>query len=263
MAARIIDTGIPATDKKSKEILDSVIGQLSDGIWENSPGMAKYWQNLDVSIKDGDIVITESTYSPFWKYSPAERDKKVLEFFANKIKQIIKTEIEDGNENLEWNRDCTGVSDYLGYKEQITVRDAYKVYDKLKGRKDRIKESKKLKENKIGNYTVEKVADGFAVKDAQGNVICTAKTKDIAEKCAVAILGTKLPKSFKTEGKELKEANDTKELQFKVYMDFINYLGEVNESYLIAAFRSYKYARDFVKSIEDRTDDITRIRVVG
>ena len=146
MAERIVNTGIPATDIKSKEILDSVIGQLSDGIWENSLGMAKYWQNLDTGIQDDNIVIIENSYSPFWKYPSSERDKKVLEFFANKVKQIIKTEIEDGNHDLQWDRNCTGISDYLGYKEDITVRDAYKVYDKLKGRKERIKESKKLTE---------------------------------------------------------------------------------------------------------------------
>ena len=204
MAARIINTGIPSTDNKSKEILSSVIGQLSDGIWENSPGMAKYWQNLDVDTKDNNIVIVEDIYSPFWKYSSTERDKKVLEFFANKIKQIIKTEIDDGNDNLEWDRNCTGVSDYLGYKEEITVRDAYKVYDKLKGRKDRIKESRKLT-----------------------------------------------------------EANELKGLKVKVYVERLNYLDEVNERTLIAAFRNEKWSEDFVKMAESwcRADPGFRVAV--
>lgn len=140
---RFTDTGIPATDRKSFEILESVIGQLSDGIWENSPGMGKYWKNLHIDTRDGNIIINETYNSPF----RLDDQKKVLEFFANKVKQIIKTEIEDGRSDLEWKRDCTGISDYLGYKEQITVRDAYKVYDQLKGRKPRIKESKKLSES--------------------------------------------------------------------------------------------------------------------
>lgn len=185
MAERIINTGIPSTDNKSKEILSSVIGQLSDGIWENSPGMVKYWQNLDVDTKDNNIVIVEDTYSPFWKYSSTERDKKVLEFFANKIKQIIKTEIDDGNDDLEWDRNCTGVSDYLGYKEEITVRDAYKVYDKLKGRKDRIKESKKLTEaNEFKSLKVKVYMEHLNYRNEVNDrtLIAAFRTKNWADK---------------------------------------------------------------------------------
>lgn len=164
---RFTDTGIPATDRKSFEILESVIGQLSDGIWENSPSMGKYWKNLHIDTRDGNIIINETYNSPFrW-----DDQKKVLEFFANKVKQIIKTEIEDGRSDLEWKRDCTGVSDYLGYKEQITVRDAYKVYDQLKGRKPRIKEGKKLSES----ATIDMSTDDIIKKAA--NDIATLYNK--------------------------------------------------------------------------------------
>ena len=144
---RFTDTGIPATDRKSFEILESVIGQLSDGIWENSPSMGKYWKNLHIDTRDGNIIINETYNSPFrW-----DDQKKVLEFFANKVKQIIKTEIKDGytrdSKKMEWKRDCDAVSEYMGYNEEITVKDCYRVYDKLKGRKDRISESKKLSES--------------------------------------------------------------------------------------------------------------------
>ena len=140
---RFTDTGIPATDKKAFEILESVIGQLSDGIWEDSLRMSKYWKNFNIDTRDGNIIINETYNSPFrW-----DDQKKVLDFFANKIKQIIKTEIEDGHDGMTWDRSCNVISDYLGYEEQISVKDAYKVYDQLKGRKPRIKESKKLSES--------------------------------------------------------------------------------------------------------------------
>jgi hypothetical protein len=37
-----INTGIKANSKFT-EILSSVIGQMSDGIWENTLSMEKYW----------------------------------------------------------------------------------------------------------------------------------------------------------------------------------------------------------------------------
>ena len=40
-----ITTSIPATDRRLS-ILGSVIGQMSDGIWENTRSMEKYWKSL-------------------------------------------------------------------------------------------------------------------------------------------------------------------------------------------------------------------------
>lgn len=274
MSARIINTGIPSTDNKSKEILSSVIGQLSDGIWENSSGMVKYWQNLDVDTKDNNIVIVEDTYSPFWKYSSTERDKKVLEFFANKIKQIIKTEIDDGNDDLEWDRNCTGVSDYLGYKEEITVRDAYKVYDKLKGRKDRIKESKKpLKESYyfVDTQTSDKFGPYETIGQAMGkikqylgpyydNYSRYIAIMDDAGKVYKAS-GEPTEESLK-ESKKLTEANEFKSLKVKVYMEHLNYRNEVNDRTLIAAFRTKNWADKFVPLAEEWCKDFPSNRIV-
>lgn len=141
----VVKTGLSASDKKAKEILNSVIGQMSDGIWENSPGYSRYWKNIDIGEEDGEIVIYGgiSYGSPFLDYRSStgvKDDSAVRKFMAHKIKQIVKIEADDGNSNIVWKRDCETPLSYMGYDETITVRDCYRVYDKLLGRIDRITE---------------------------------------------------------------------------------------------------------------------------
>lgn len=69
---------------------------------------------------------------PFRAYR--QNDVGVLEYFAAKIKQIIKTEIEDGCRDMVWDRQCCVPSTYLNYHQDVQVRDAYQCYDLLKGR---------------------------------------------------------------------------------------------------------------------------------
>ena len=137
-------------DDKSRDIINAVVGQLSDGMWENSPGMERYWKFAHGLDKDGNIVVDNGYkseeyyggmnrygYTPRklrWVYSAFSKmsDDQVKKYFANKIKQIVK------EEGLEWNRNNTDPCEYLDYHSGVTVRDAYKVYDKLLGRIDRI-----------------------------------------------------------------------------------------------------------------------------
>ena len=54
-----ITTYIKANNKR-QNILDSVIGQMSDGIWENTRSMEKYWKSLDFGVDaNGYITLTE------------------------------------------------------------------------------------------------------------------------------------------------------------------------------------------------------------
>ena len=54
-----INTGIKSNNK-FMEILNSTIGQMSDGLWENSNSMKKYWQSLNCSVDpDGYIIIED------------------------------------------------------------------------------------------------------------------------------------------------------------------------------------------------------------
>lgn len=134
----LIDTGL--SDRKAEEVLLSVIGQLSDGIWENSRGMEKYWQYADIIKKGSEIYISVNTENYESGYR-GKSEQDIKRYFAQKVKQIVK------EEGLEWSRDNTEISAYLDRGSDVTVQDAYRVYDKLLGRMDRIKteESKEIK----------------------------------------------------------------------------------------------------------------------
>lgn len=115
-------TRIPSTPKRLS-ILGSVMGQMSDGIWENSTSMRKYWQSLSYEVNaQGFIEIIDKN---FVCSNPCE-------FLANKIKQVIKIEMEDGNTQLEWSRSCAACPDYM--RGGVTVGDCYELYELLKGR---------------------------------------------------------------------------------------------------------------------------------
>lgn len=117
-----LNTGIKSNNK-FENILSSVIGQMSDGIWENSHAMEKYWKNLSYSIDEDGYIVLEDKISVCGN---------ILDFFANKIKQIIKIEIDDGNSDLVWSRSCGAVPFYM--HGNVTVGDCYQLYELLKGR---------------------------------------------------------------------------------------------------------------------------------
>ena len=118
-----INTGIKANDK-FLNILSSVIGQMSDGIWENTRSMEKYWKSLDYRTDAAGYIIIEDRH--YVCNDP-------VEFFANKIKQIIKIEIDDGNSKMYWDRSCSVTPSYIG-RGMETVGDCYQLYELLKGR---------------------------------------------------------------------------------------------------------------------------------
>lgn len=120
-----INTGIKANDK-FREILSGVIGQMSDGIWENTRSMEKYWKSLNYTVDPAGYIIIEDRH--YVCSNP-------VDFFANKIKQIIKIEAEDNpNRGIEWSRNCSATTIYLNYTETITIGDCYQLYEALKGR---------------------------------------------------------------------------------------------------------------------------------
>ena len=117
-----ITTHIKADDKKLN-ILGSVIGQMSDGIWENTRSMEKYWKSLDYGKDPSGYIWLDDRHGV---------TADVYDFFANKIKKIIQIEIEDGNNQLVWSRTCAGVPHYM--HGNVTVGDCYEMYELLKGR---------------------------------------------------------------------------------------------------------------------------------
>ena len=119
-----VNTKIKANNK-FMEILNSVIGQMSDGLWENSNSMKKYWQSLSCSVDPDGYIIIEDRHNVCT--NPAD-------FLANKIKQVIKAEAECNPSRIQWSRTCQGTTAYLSYTEKITVGDCYHLYEMLKGR---------------------------------------------------------------------------------------------------------------------------------
>ena len=117
-----LTTYIKANTKR-QNILDSVIGQMSDGIWENTRSMEKYWKSLDFGVDANGYI---------WLEDRNGVTTDVYDFFANKIKKIIQVEIEDGNTTLVWSRTCASVPHYFHGK--VTVGDCYEMYELLKGR---------------------------------------------------------------------------------------------------------------------------------
>lgn len=134
---RIVSTEL--YDKKSFEVLRSVIGQLSDGIWENSSRMEKYWLNAHIERIEEEVVITiDQGYAKYWCekwiYNPFIKmtDSEIRVWFANKIKQIVKFEETCENGKRWWKRGNIQELAFMGYKETISVADAYNVYDILR-----------------------------------------------------------------------------------------------------------------------------------
>ena len=166
---RIIDTGL--TGPIQKDILASIMGQLSDGYWENSPRMEQYWRNANVQERDGKVVLVIRKHAfPYYAMS----DDQIKQWFAKKIKFIIKEEFGKGR-NV-WSRTNTKQkTDWLSHKcpSQTSVSDCYQAYDILMGRntankkysmesvynkligKKVIKESVNTVEDAISDWTID------------------------------------------------------------------------------------------------------------
>ena len=84
-----------------KDILASVLGQLSDGWWENSSRMDPYWKHAKIVEENGKVYLQVDSYSVYDSMSDAE----ILQWFGKKIKFLIKNEFE-GNKKA-WSRTNT------------------------------------------------------------------------------------------------------------------------------------------------------------
>lgn len=162
-----IRTSVKANDK-FKEILSSVIGQMSDGIWENTRSMEKYWKSLSYKVDSFGYIVIEDCYGVC---------ADPVAFFANKIKQILKIEAEDSpSRGIRWERDCAATTVYLNYTETITVGDCYQLYEALKGRN-----ISKHTYASFQPYCVEMEFDGMSF-EVKVNAISAVDAKAIALK---------------------------------------------------------------------------------
>ena len=176
------------------EVISSVLGQLSDGIWENSSAMDRYWMFADV---DGtDLDISDKMYDNSYSYyrNPVRNgfygksEKEIKDWFANKAKQVVKIWAEDYGKDPKdvWDRNNTDEVTYMGHhRMDVTVADVYECYDFLKGRSGKKYgiteeptpvEVEEVSEPKVSggmNPSQQEVEDFFL--DASINVKCGTK----------------------------------------------------------------------------------------
>lgn len=138
---RLVPTGLAGEDYY--EILQSVIGQCSDGIWENSPAQEPYWRFCKVmrhpdtdavEIRVSNAPVTNSWFRKNLINNPflQKTDQEVKNWFCRKIKRIIKIEGEDYHEEIAFSSENKNFLRYLGNWKQ-TVSQAVEAYDILKG----------------------------------------------------------------------------------------------------------------------------------
>lgn len=143
--------------KKTAMCVRSIRGQLSDGMWENSPRMDRYWLFMDADSSTGIVEISDQKGFHDWEWHCRRGGQyktlvwkengfsgKSLEdvciFLANKLRTIVKGFCNDNNLNMKdaWNRDNSLACAYLhGYEDgklvEITIGDAYRAYKELRG----------------------------------------------------------------------------------------------------------------------------------
>lgn len=95
--ARIVPTFLD--DKPvNYTILDSIIGQLSDGYWENTPSMRGYWENAEIGKGLPTIHVNHNDYCPWDNFHKnpyhSMRDIEIRHFFAGRIKKIVIEELK-------------------------------------------------------------------------------------------------------------------------------------------------------------------------
>ena len=126
------------------DAIDSVFGQLSDGIWENSRRMEQYWQFAHVERDlNGEVVIVVDkingkihgydskckwTSNAFAKMT----DNQVLEFLGKKLREIVNIEFKD--KDLTPDHSSQRTMEYLTRNTPITAEMAYVLADILLGK---------------------------------------------------------------------------------------------------------------------------------
>ena len=123
MVKRMNELIIDLQTMNNARVIDAVLGQMSDGMWENSPGMEKYWKNANVN--GTDLIINTGYNSGYCNKS----EEQIRQYFANKIKQVVQDEV--GGNKQGWNRLNTQESCYM---HDLPVSVCYECYDSLRGR---------------------------------------------------------------------------------------------------------------------------------
>ena len=154
---------IPLKDENTAVVIESVLGQLSDGYWENNRSSDKYWRFA--SVKNNILFISNKRYTyefrPDVRYVRGVRintsrsvgwdngflnksEEEIKKFFAQKAKFLVK------EEGLEWSRNNQTESEFVGgWRKKLTVADIYAVYDWLMGRARAMTSEVKIEESTL------------------------------------------------------------------------------------------------------------------
>lgn len=109
-------------------IISSVLGQMSDGMWENTKAMEKYWKNANLN---GNTLTVNNDNSDSGFHQKSDTEIRI--YFANKIKQVVKECC--GDSKGIWKRMSTRYVDYLSRSSiDIDISMAYECYDFILGR---------------------------------------------------------------------------------------------------------------------------------
>lgn len=155
---RAVNTGLSATPDKVT-LFKSILGQLSDGHWENDPTKRKFWHNATIKVIDNSINImvnAEPDYArsvpchgywsrsyemfypnPYYKMT----DDQIKQFFGKALRTIINAQIRYARErgyleqkakpNPEFSMTFLGHSDpAVTYKLATTIRNILLECDK-------------------------------------------------------------------------------------------------------------------------------------
>lgn len=188
------------------DYIDPVMGQLSDGIWENSSKMQAYW--ICNSITDAGIEMEQYNNSfsrrSYWNPLFDMTDAEVRNWFANKLKAVVKEWLKDNGYKAEdWNRVNEAEVDYL--RDGQTVAGAYKAYDSLKGREDRTGKSVRL--------TVTKAAADIAVDDLVGRRKVVQVIKPLTQRDNIVTIVYDNGEVERIEARKKLEITQTKTIQ--------------------------------------------------
>ena len=119
---------IDLESSNNARVLSAVVGQMSDGMWENSSRVEAYWKNI--SIDGLTMKVNTDSYNSGFK---GMSEQKIKDYFAKKIKAVVQEEV--GNNKEGWKRENIEPSQYMHH---IPVSICYQCYDWLKGRKGHI-----------------------------------------------------------------------------------------------------------------------------
>ena len=127
MISRRISTGLKG--QAALNILDGLMGQLSDGIWENSSKMEPYWRNNHFEMEEstGRILFILEDNPGWWNPFISWDSGKILEWLGKHVKTVAKAT------GLKWSRDNTEPQKWY-FHGDWTIQQVYFVYEMLMGR---------------------------------------------------------------------------------------------------------------------------------